>query len=403
MATTITGEVHEVREVSVLRRLLRTGLGSDGRLILILALALYFGTVWHWTRTQGWQHAWHNLRVASMTPAFNDTRAVLVALDRFRAGASLDQLHSPPPHVAKVTYPQAWLMFTYLGIGESSTYGVAIALGAACFGLSLLYMGRISIGQALVYLPLLLSSSLMLGIERGNADLLMFLLVLGACWAFARGVIAAAWALLLAAGMLKVYPVAAMIPVLRFKRGILMACACAALFVVFCYTQREDLAWVSQNTPRDAGLSFGEFVATDRWHLPHLAGLGASVAVACAALAAARRSLAWALPNDVIGAGFLAGSSVLLLCFLIGHNYAYRYWFALLLFPQLMRWVIAAAPQARWAVWMLAGLVLTTWATSTAPLWLLGVTLDWLLFGGMVYGLASVLLPDSFRRPVRLA
>jgi hypothetical protein len=45
--------------------------------------------------------------------------------------------------------------------------------------------------------------------------------------------------------------------------------------------------------------------------------------------------------------------------------------------------------------------VITTWATSEPRLWLLGLTLNWLLFGGLVYGLASALLPSAFRRPVR--
>ena len=372
-------------------------------MLIVLALAIYFAMVWHWTQTQGWVHAWRHVRVASLTPEFNDTRAVLSFFDRVRAGATLDQLHSPPPPLVKVTYPRTWLVFSHLGVGEAATYPVAVILAAACFGFALLYMRRISLGQASVYLPLLLSPSLMLGVERGNADLLMFLLVLAACWLFARRAVVGACALLLGAGMLKVYPVAAMAPVLRRKRGLLTVSLCAALFLVFCFTQREDFLWVSQNAPRDSGLSFGQFVAPDRWHLSHFTGIAASIAVAAAALAAVRRSRCWTVPEDVIGTGFIAGSSILVLCFLIGNNYAYRYWFALLLWPQLIRWVMSAEPQARWAVWMLAGLVLTTWATSTAPLWLMGVTLDWLLFGGVVYGLMSVLLPSACRQSSSLS
>jgi hypothetical protein len=389
--------------LSLVRRVFRVGGRADGRWLIVLALVIYFGAVWHWTRTQGWVPAWHHVRVASLAPDFNDARAVLGSYDRFRAGATMDQLHSAPKGVTRVTYPHTWLVFSYLGLGEASTYPVALTLAAACFGFSLLYMGRISVGQAMLYLALLLSPSLMLGVERGNADLLMFLMVLAACWLFARQAVIGACALLLGAGLLKVYPVAAMAPALRHKKGELTIFACAALFLIFCYTQMQDLAWVSQSTPRDSGLSFGEFVVPDRWHLSHLVGVVASLTVAAAALAAARRARAWTLPDDFIGSGFVAGSSILVLCFLIGNNYAYRYWFALLLFPQLIRWVMSAEPQARWAVWMLAGLVLTTWATSTAPLWLMGVTLDWLLFGGVVYGLMSVLLPSAFRQSSSLS
>ena len=386
--------------------MLRAGGGTDGRALLLAILTLYFGAVWHWSHTQGWEPAWRHLRVPAMSTNFIDSRAVLSAYDRFRAGAPMDQVQSPPSKGARfysMTYPRTWLVFSYLGLGEASTVPVALTLSAACFGFTFFYVGRLTWGQAAVYQPMLLSPSLMLAVERGNVDLLLYLMVLAACWLFARAALALACAVLLAAGALKIYPVAAMLPVLRHRRGRLAAGACAVLFAAFCFTQSADLAWVMANTPHDSMRSFGEFVATERWQLPRIAGMAASaVGIAGAMLAAwAQRARPWTLPEDMRGAGFLAGSGILAACYLIGNNYIYRFWFAVLLLPQLMRWILAGGREARWAVWMLSGLVLATWATAEPGLWLLGLTLNWLLFGGVVYGLASVLLP-SFPIPVRL-
>lgn len=380
------------------------GSGADGRVLLLLVLATFFGALWYWNRTQGWERAWQHLRIPALAD-FVDTRAVLRANDRFRAGEPMNQV-SPDPNLVmpnSMTYPRTWLVFSYLGLTEASVYPVALALIAGCYGFSLLYMGRLSWGQAMLCLPVLISPALLLGVERGNVDLLMYLMVLGACWLFGRRAVTGACAVLLGAGLLKLYPVAGMLPAVRYSKGWIKAAVCAALFLVFCYAQREDLAWVMRHTPRNVVWSFGAFVPTDRLHLSHMAGAAASIVMAAAALVAARRSREWALPHDLRAVGFVAASSILALCYLIGNNYAYRFWFALLLLPQLMRWVMEDEGQARWAAWMLLGLVFTTSVTCVSKLWVLGVTLNWLLFGGVVYGLASALHPAAFRRPVRIA
>ena len=386
---------------SWIRKVLSWGGGSDGRVLLVLLLAIYFGAVGYWAPTQGWEQAWRHVRVPSMPADFADTRGILSSYDRFRGGAPMDQVQLAPlnrAHTYSMTYPRTWLAFAYLGLGESATYPVALTLIVACFGLSLWYLGRLTWGQAAVFAPLWIAPSLMLGVERGNADLLMYLMVLIACCLFSRRAILGACVVLLGAGMLKLYPVAAMVPALRHRRGLAIVSGCAVLFLLFCFIDRHDLAWVNHYTPREAGISFGALVISAKWHVSQTIGLGLAAVCALVAVVSARRSPVWSVSHDMQGSGFLAGCSILTLCFVIGNNYMYRWWFGLLLLPQLVRWIMAEGPEARWAGWLLTALIMTTWAISESRLWLIGMVLNWLIFGGLLYGLASVMLPVAWRR-----
>ncbi len=356
----------------------------DGRWIVVLLACLYAAFVTQRISTRGWLTGWAAVRIPAMEPPMVDMRAVLSGLDRYRAGVPVAEIQSPPrtPDAPlPLAYPASWMLFSYLGLGENETTACVAVLAIACAVATLWFIGPLTWKTGLLYSLVLLSPSLMLAVERGNADLLIFLLAIGGCallaqapeWAAAAGL-----GLFLAAAVLKLYPVAAFVAALKRRRGWVLVAVAAALFALFVIVDQTDLARVSQVAPRTTYLSFGSRMGLDR--VARSFAFAASSALTLAAVAAAY----WASPRrpelslepGIYGFGFLAGTSMFLLCFAIGNNFAYRFGLLLLAMPQLLRW----APSRISPRVALAILSCSVWTTATPRLSPFSALLNWLLF-----------------------
>jgi hypothetical protein len=140
-------------------------------------------------------------------------------------------------------------------------YGVGLA-GAFFLSLAALPTERRWRDQVVVALAAF-SSATIYGVERGNIDLIIFMMALAAgLWA-ARSppVRLAGYGLLLIAGLLKFYPLVGLVLALRerFARFLVIAGICTAVVVVFVLEFRAELVKTVGNIPKSS--YFGDNVA----------------------------------------------------------------------------------------------------------------------------------------------
>ena len=70
-----------------------------------------------------------------------------------------------------------WTRLGVFGLGEGDTVPLGVAIGVVFFAAALAVAGPLTLGEGAVYGVALLAPATMLGVERGNVDLLMFALV----------------------------------------------------------------------------------------------------------------------------------------------------------------------------------------------------------------------------------
>jgi len=266
-------------------------------------------------------------------------------------------------------YSPLWLYATFIPVGLVWGSIVALSLCILFFiSLALLPSPRNWTDLA-VCLFATLSSAVVLGIERGNADLLMFLMVItGTC----LGVLQlpfrfAGYGLFALAGLLKFYPMVALIMVVRERFIVFLAVAIVtlSLLTLLVVMHFDDMLLMYQNlpTPSYFNLQWGsanlpaglghvaQVVLTRFLHVdPTTAGtvglltytilwpVLTIVAVVTAIWASARWRLQDALSEmpPRHAAFFVVGAAIICGCFFVGQSVVYRGVHLLLAVPGLL-------------------------------------------------------------------
>jgi len=388
---------------------------SPGSILVITVLVLYLTCVAIKAQREGWIPAWRTTGVQSMTPPFKDGELLLRSFERYRAGMPIPRIEKDSP------YPPVWLwVFGPIGLSARHAVAVGVTSAVAVTVVTILFLGPMSLLEGAFAALLLISPCFMLGIERGNGDSLIFMIVVFAIWPLARptgSALAAAFLILLAAS-LKFYPIAALMGYVKKQNGWRFIVVCSMLFATYCLLSLDDLKRIATYTEgwgRDTFLSFGCMVAFDRVYLflqQHsatilakqwfeLAGLATALLLAAVAISfTARRRLAASLSVNVAGIGFLVGAAVYLFCFLMGNHYAYRLRWLVLTVPQLFVWIRERGPAYRRAVAAAAVLLVSVYTTAwsygalrnrvTIPVDLV----NWLLFAILASLLFSAVRTD---------
>jgi hypothetical protein len=186
--------------------------GLDGRIVVLAAAALYGLAVA--TARAGWEvDLWPSLGVNSAPTLFYDARNVAAAADCWALG--YDPLVENPcdPAGRVMVYPRVWVVVHYLGVTQERTLwfgGILVALFLASV---LLLVGRLSIPQGFVVATAVVSPAVMLAVERGNVDIVLFVVFVGAVFAWSardRVTPLLSPALIVAAGIAKLYAIFAL-------------------------------------------------------------------------------------------------------------------------------------------------------------------------------------------------
>ena len=306
-----------------------------------LPLALYLGSLcilslFLWRA--GWARTWSALQVPAMMPIFADMRVIQAATELSRHGID-PQTHSLEPISAfPMNYPSIWI-----GIGEVLNLPAESHFLVVC---ALVLLSFVGVGCFLLYrfpsyglLACLLSTATLLGMERGNCDLVVFCLVFAFVIALPRN-----WSLvpLLLAIALKLYPVFAIAGYLTGRRYRILLFAVAAASVVFIL-YRHELAGIRAVTLQGSSfvISYGfpslaDYFVERRlslWYFGLLVAIIGATTIFLTLILFRRPALA--LPEGQTFDLFVAGASIYVGTFILSSNWDYRLIFLVLCVPFL--------------------------------------------------------------------
>jgi hypothetical protein len=402
--------------MAALRPMRRHHFGSGtvivAAIIVTLGALLFFG---NWI---GWDLTWRSFGVTPLHPYFFDMHALTDHVACSMQGFNAYELNTCDPRIP-FNYPPVWLWLGHIGIdGTDSTWlSIAITTGALAVLVTLL-KGR-SICDGAVASVAILSPSMMMGIERGNIDLLILALVGGAAFLIAeyRPVrMAGAVVLVSVAVVLKLYPVFCAALAARLSRSTFyFAAVVAGVSLAYFAVIWSYLPIIRINTPTTYLLSYGykvPFLGLDQllteFHLNPTGvantwlPFGLMILTLVIAAATALRTI-WQgnhfcnVTNGVAGAAFLFGSGIYCGTFMLGANFTYRLMFLLLCLPQIQDWRRLMPQSGRTAMSsniLLAGVLAALWLNGNATFMFVPQLIEWMLF----FGLATILFLNVLSR-----
>jgi hypothetical protein len=328
--------------------------------------------------TYGYENTWRLWRISTISPYFVDCRTFTGCGISLARGCD-PLVHNPgDPRGRRLNYPRIWQYLAVLGVQPQHTIYFGAAFGTLfLLSLFLFLPGSITRATACVLLIALFSPAVIFALERGNNDLLIFvLLALAIFWVNKDTATTKALALLavLCAFVLKLFPIFGAVLFLRERRRLLLPLALLIALGMFAYITFtwHDLQLVYRGTPKDTECSYGLDVT---WmNLLNILGVEsaargmvASYAVVLFSGVLAWSALAYPCPPQALADqkaldAFRVGSAVYLGTFLLGSNYDYRLMFLLFTIPQLMAWSRMPVPRTSWiAALVAAAVVLSFW------------------------------------------
>lgn len=369
----------------------------------------------------GWDPTWRTLGVTPLQPPFFDMHVINDYAACARKG--IDPYAPRACSIVNFNIPPTWLLVGLLGVdGSGSVWLSAAFVAALAIVMVLLLRGRAWYHGAIA-LGALISPSVMMGVERGNLDLLVLALVGSAALIYDESRIGRACGAMVLLGMgiaLKLIPMFCVSLAARFsRRSLIFAGVLAALSLIFLFLLAEHVSLIRRNVPTTFILSYGYksvFLGID--HVRSEAGLGpmgladswmpalavAAVLICSAGVAVScfRRGRMFCLvDSSVAGTAFLFGAGIYCGTYLLGTNFIYRLMFLLLCVPQFLDWHIRRCEGDKAVGTAELGL----FGTVLGVLWLNGSpnghsiflllpqVLDWLLF----CWLAAVLMMNLLR------
>jgi hypothetical protein len=421
-----------VRRMSASRESFMYSIGSGTVVALGLAATaiglLTFG------RVVGWDPIWRAFGITLMQPPHQPPFFDMHVINDYAACAwkGVDAYAPQACNMDSFNIPPAWLWLGFLGLdGSDSSWLSVLVIIATAIVVVLLLRGR-SWPHGLIALGAVISPSVMMGVERGNLDLLILALVGSAALIYEEGSVGrtcGAIAFLCLGVVLKLIPMFCVSLAARFSRHtFIFACATLALSLIYILSTMKYVFLIRRNVPTTFVLSYGYkaiFLGVD--HIRSEAGLSpigladtwmppatAAVVLMCAVVVAARsfhyRCEFCSVDKSTAGTAFLFGAGIYCGTFLLGTNYIYRLMFLLLCVPQLQDWQIRRYEGDKVVGVAELGLFVTVlgvlWINGNANghsiFLLLPQLLDWFLFFLMAAVLLSNLLWFAHRRPAHL-
>ncbi|HZU62654.1 MAG TPA: hypothetical protein VFF98_03140 [Novosphingobium sp.] len=309
---------------------------------------------------------YHFVRLWGIPPfyhPFDDTDTVMSALRCLRQGVDVIAANPCDPEARPFDYSPLWLALAVLPVTPAWLNGAGLLVDFGFFA-SLLLLPVARDGRAALALALAaVSSCAVLAVERGNNDLVLFVLAALAAVALGRawGVRIIGYGLLLLAGLLKYYPMAAMAVALREKVGrfvflTLASLAITGLFVAITWHDlSRALAIIPEGTPFGnmfGAVNLGAGIALDG-HLPPvwpyairlaLTGFAVFWATKRAGEPATRAALATLSARETHF--LMVGALLVVAAFFTAQNIGYRVIHLLLVLPALLA-LRHAGPAAR--------------------------------------------------------
>lgn len=340
----------------------------DHRWVLALLLIIYMIGVALGNYLMFYNEVWDALGVPVLVHnSFADLRAVLSGFECTRSGHNV-LISNPCDYKGyPLNYPRLWMWLTPLGLTTRQTDALGWSLAAILFICILIHVGKLNTAELFLYAVILLFPSVMLGVERGNVDLILFVLLCLVLWMMrsshplARG---AAYTLALLTAMLKLFPVFAFVAIAREKKkNFFIALAGLGIsFALYLITIANDLPYIFNQVPRGMEMSYGRmiipmtlqpstifqrifgFVLSDSQVVILSFILMAMTLVTAYLFAIRYRHHDFDSPSLYLD-GFRIGAAIYIGTFALGNNWDYRLVFLVFTIPQMINWI---KHDARW-------------------------------------------------------
>lgn len=236
------------------------GPGPDGRLVLAAVIVVYLGAV-ALARTAFGVDLWRVGGVPSWAYPFLDTQNLTSAAECARAGYDVLLDNPCDPLDRPLNYPRVWLVLAPLGVTQSWTPVLGVAIGLVFAASVWALLGRLTLRQGLLVALAVCSPSVMYGVERGQVDLLVFSLLVAAVVVWRAGPIPPwlAPVAVLAAAIAKLFPAAGLgaFLLLGGRRAAWTAVGAMAVFGVYVAVTLDDVVAIAQAYPQGDPVSFG--------------------------------------------------------------------------------------------------------------------------------------------------
>jgi len=361
---------------------------------------------------------WRLAGVYAHPAPFVDLQVFPAAQATVAGGGELYGPNVSDPMQRPYNYPRAWLAFMRYPAEATWFRALGVLLAISAIAMLLALWGRLSPGEGLWGGWLLCSPAFQLGVERGNTDLAILVLVGAGLWLAGddrRGrLVASLW---WAAAVLKLFPLLAFGAwfdgsVRAWLRRVWLP---LGLFAIYLGLTWRDLAPVLHNTGGGWVQSYGSEVPAAAWSQVQafygwsqpgersFAGVGRWVALAGLAWMLLRGWLAQPSASGPAPAssgaerrallGFRIGTLVYLATFVAGSSFDYRQCFLLLTLPQLWAWRRAGQALAALALGAMFLALTANYLLAGWPGFFLNEAGGWLLFFIM-----TALLAGTWRR-----
>lgn len=363
----------------------------DGRLIALAAVAVYAAAV-AIARLVWGLDLWPYLGVKPAPTLFFDARNIAAAADCWSLGHDVLVDNPCDPWHRPMNYPRVWVLLHYVGLAQSLT-GLFGTVAAGLFlGSLLLLVGRLSLAHGTIMAAAVVSPAVMLSIERGNMDLVLFAVFVGAVFAWRARERLTPWlspALVLGAAFAKYYAVVAL-PAYALtgdRRARLALPAGVVAMVAYLLLTLDDVQKAMSAPEGGLLYSYGARILIGHLYHQFLAGGGGwlhgnllaqaiavtpLVVLAAVAWVWARRWLtpvATSVRSSPRVLAFHLGALTYLGTFALRKNGDYRLVFLLLTLPLLLEWSAgpAAEPRTRLARGGVAAVVVGLWVGALSP------------------------------------
>ncbi len=214
-------------------------------LIFVLLISLFLSSLF----LNGWKASWYFVYVPSAEPIFADMRFIQGALKSESLGSNPYINNPGDPWGRALNYPPIWIDIAKIFNLENENFFLMFNLTMVSIYLLICLILLLKV-KSFLFLFIIFSSSSLLGIERGNSDLIIFSIIYFSLYLLPLY----SFFFISLASFLKIYPLALILTFLENKK-ILFSFAIIGIFTI--YLNIEELKYIILNTPKSAGLSYG--------------------------------------------------------------------------------------------------------------------------------------------------
>jgi hypothetical protein len=390
-----------------------------GRPVLIGAVILiWVFIIWSFF-ANGYVETWYFWSIPAKSPPFLDFRMISGGAETFRSGIDPAVSNPNDPRGRVFNYPKVWYLIFNTGISQDDTIWICIVLLILFFLIAVSFPDKISVRDVIILLLVVFSPASMFLYERGNVDLIIFILC-GLTIIFLDRLPGFATGILSVAAILKLFPFFGVTVFFHENRGRFYKffLSSLAIFLLYAVLSFDSLKASWQFTQRGTLFSYGVDVIFDLLHAyiryyllkfipenqigpvveiaPHLF---AFLLLAMMFFLAIIQKTVFVNSSERNISAFRMGASIYVGTFLLGNNWDYRLAFLAFAAPQISQWVFTLPSKTRWLLLgILTALFASCWSTIIGSLYtkVLGSeyelqlrvfdeVMNWALFAGLAY------------------